>query len=600
MTAPSIESILDEAANAGKAGRPAEALKLAESLLERNDCEGSNRVKALHTSALGSMWLSQWDKCEEYARDGLKLAEELDDTLYKARIYSTLSSMYNRLGKFEETIACMNHAEEASRDQEDIVGIAVVHGNKANLYTRLGDYSTALDLYDSSYKLHRQIDNHNGMSLQLSNMASCYSYLKDNQKSLEYAQQAHDLNVEHNLSSHFTLSLSLLAMAYGEMEDYDKAIEYYERCIELDKKSQIPNDMCLDLGNIGGIYHQKKEFDKAIDFQQKALTIAEQIDATRPKISFNLGLSRSFGEMDPPQYDMSVKHAEKALSLARESESRHMQAKALHQLSELAFLQQDWENSARLFKDFYAIEEEVNSEEATVKSQQLDHRRRIENAERDRQLNLARFEEKERILHNILPLPIANRMAAGESLIADSCPEVSVFFSDIVGFTSWSSGVPATELVSLLNEIIREFDRLAEEHGMEKIKTIGDAYLAVCGAPEARDDHAERSARFARDVRKAVSDFKDPSGNPIQLRIGLHTGEVVTGIIGENRFAYDVWGDTVNTASRMESLCEKGQIHMSAEFAALLNDPSLDVGGLRETAVKGKESMQTCYLDYSA
>ncbi len=148
--------------------------------------------------------------------------------------------------------------------------------------------------------------------------------------------------------------------------------------------------------------------------------------------------------------------------------------------------------------------------------------------------------------------------------------QVSVFFSDIVSFTELSQSVTAEELVALLNGIFSQFDQLTRKHGLEKIKTIGDAYMAVAGAPVRVEDHAARAASFAVDVANFMEHYHTPSGEKIGLRIGLHTGSVVAGIIGENKFAYDLWGDAVNTASRMESHGEAGKIHVSEEFMQAL------------------------------
>jgi class 3 adenylate cyclase len=218
------------------------------------------------------------------------------------------------------------------------------------------------------------------------------------------------------------------------------------------------------------------------------------------------------------------------------------------------------------FKKYHALDKEVQSDEAKKQAGLLEHRRKIEEAERDRQVKLARFQEQEKILHNILPAAIAERLVSGEKTIADSFEHVSIVFVDIVGFTKLSEHISAEQLVVLLNGIFTEFDHLARKHGLEKIKTIGDAYMAVAGAPLPQDDHALCAAHFALDVAEAIREFRTPSNEPIELRIGIHSGRLVAGIIGENKFAYDLWGDAVNMASRMESHGEVGRIHVSEEF----------------------------------
>ncbi|MFY7999841.1 MAG: adenylate/guanylate cyclase domain-containing protein [Candidatus Kapaibacteriota bacterium] len=185
----------------------------------------------------------------------------------------------------------------------------------------------------------------------------------------------------------------------------------------------------------------------------------------------------------------------------------------------------------------------------------------------------------ERLLLNILPSSIADRMKSGETTIAEQFESVTVLFADIVGFTNLSATLKPQELVSLLDQMFSAFDALAEQHDIEKIKTIGDAYMAVCGVPEAAERHTERMLHFAVDMLRVVEAVNQKQNHLLRIRIGVHTGEVVAGVIGKHKFSYDLWGDTVNTASRMESHGEAGKIHISEEVRkALVNHSSLAIG----------------------
>jgi len=203
-------------------------------------------------------------------------------------------------------------------------------------------------------------------------------------------------------------------------------------------------------------------------------------------------------------------------------------------------------------------------------------------------------EKSERLLLNILPKPIADRLKQGQSVIADSFTEVTVLFADIVDFTRLSAQMSPTELVVLLNEIFSTFDRLAERHGLEKIKTIGDAYMVVGGLPTPRPDHAEAIAEMALDMQRAIQ-FKVENGEPLRIRIGIHTGPVVAGVIGTRKFSYDLWGDTVNTASRMESHGLSGGIQVTETTHERLRDKYLfkERGVIQ---VKSKGEMMTYLL----
>ncbi|MDB9311634.1 adenylate/guanylate cyclase domain-containing protein [Spirulina sp. CS-785/01] len=201
----------------------------------------------------------------------------------------------------------------------------------------------------------------------------------------------------------------------------------------------------------------------------------------------------------------------------------------------------------------------------------------------------------ERLLLNILPAAIAQKLKQETGLIAKQFPEVTILFADIVGFTTLSNRMSPHALVKLLNHVFSLFDRLVDWHGLEKIKTIGDAYMAVGGLPIPRKDHAEVVADLALDIQNAISSFQQDDGQTISLRIGIHTGSVVAGVIGIRKFSYDLWGDTVNVASRMESHGEAGKIQITeATYHCLKEKYYCEERGMIE--VRGKGRMKTYWL----
>ncbi|MFY8001927.1 MAG: adenylate/guanylate cyclase domain-containing protein [Candidatus Kapaibacteriota bacterium] len=203
--------------------------------------------------------------------------------------------------------------------------------------------------------------------------------------------------------------------------------------------------------------------------------------------------------------------------------------------------------------------------------------------------------KSEDLLLNILPSSIAERLKWGETTIVDTFESATVIFTDMVGFTKIASKVSAEELIVILNRMFSEFDKLAEKHGVEKIKTIGDAYMAVAGVPIPNDFHAEAVADMALDIMLAIKDLAEKENLPISIRAGIHTGYLTAGVIGEKKFAYDLWGDTVNTASRMESSGEPGRVQCSeATYLALKDTFDFEERGTIE--VKGKGAMKTYFV----
>ncbi len=205
-------------------------------------------------------------------------------------------------------------------------------------------------------------------------------------------------------------------------------------------------------------------------------------------------------------------------------------------------------------------------------------------------------EKADRLLLNVLPKEIAPALKDGKGAIADSCDCASVLFADLAGFTPLSMRMTPEESVDMLNEIFSYFDLLANNYGVEKIRTVGDNYMAACGVPLRREDHAAALAEMALEMREYVEALPEWAGKKIEFRFGLHCGPLVAGVIGRHKFHYDVWGDTVNTASRMESEGVSGRIQITQEMKCQLGEGYVyEPRGVIE--VKGKGPMETWFLE---
>lgn len=204
-------------------------------------------------------------------------------------------------------------------------------------------------------------------------------------------------------------------------------------------------------------------------------------------------------------------------------------------------------------------------------------------------------DQTEKLLYNILPAVIASRIRNGEEMIAETYPEVTVFFADIVDFTTLSSSLGPHQTVNMLNDIFGKFDALAEEFKIEKIKTIGDCYMAVAGMPSRDPFHCQHVAQFALAALKIVTDMSANNPFQISVRIGIHTGTVAAGIVGKKKFSYELWGDVVNIANRFEGSSKPDSIHVSDTVRIRLNDDYY-FEQTHDLEIKGKGSFPTYYL----
>jgi class 3 adenylate cyclase len=238
-------------------------------------------------------------------------------------------------------------------------------------------------------------------------------------------------------------------------------------------------------------------------------------------------------------------------------------------------------------RDFFSqlaqkeLNEELDREQQAMK---------ILNKELDRER-----EKSEQLLLNMLPAAISERLKQEQKRIADKYAEATVLFADLVGFTELSSSMLPSNIVGIIDDIFSRFDSIMEKHGLEKIKTIGDAYMAVGGVPIENDHHAQSVIEAALEMRNAINDFNKETGESLDLRIGIHSGPLVAGVIGRKKMSYDIWGDTVNIASRMESHSENGKIQFSETTYHFIKG-KFQIEKRGEINIKGKGMMKTYYL----
>jgi class 3 adenylate cyclase len=225
----------------------------------------------------------------------------------------------------------------------------------------------------------------------------------------------------------------------------------------------------------------------------------------------------------------------------------------------------------------------------------LDRIRLIE-LQHEKQLLEIEREKSDRLLLNILPVTIADRLKRGERTIAQHYPQVTVLFADLVEFINLSNHTDPEGLVSLLNDLFSRFDRIADVHGLEKIKTIGDSYLVVGGLPDTRPNHAEAVAQMSLEMLVALEELNRERGINLGIRIGLNTGPVVAGVIGRKKFTYDLWGATVNIAHRMQSSGLRNRVQLTAHTADLLRD-KFRFTERGTVDCKGLGKVNTCLLD---
>lgn len=270
-------------------------------------------------------------------------------------------------------------------------------------------------------------------------------------------------------------------------------------------------------------------------------------------------------------------------------------------IREVSLLSEAFEHMGYQLQASFSALEDVNFQLETANAQLETANAQLEMRVEQRTAELVAEQVKsEKLLLNILPASIAEQLKHSQEPIAQSFDQVTILFADLVGFTPLAARYSATGLVELLNRLFCEFDALAERHGLEKIKTIGDAYMVAAGLPQPRLDHGAAIARMALDMQQAIAGFSSDLDAPLSLRIGINSGSVVGGVIGSKKFIYDVWGDAVNIASRMESSSQPGRIQVSQSTFKILRGQGFELHKRGRINIKGRGLMLTYWLEGDA
>lgn len=510
---------------------------------------------------------------------------------------STIGNIYESISEYPTALQYLKESLDISNEIEYKIGVARSLGNIGIIYLNLSDYQIALEYLEAALTIFEELQDYVGIAINLGNIGNVFRHLNEYSKAVDYYQKALDINTKHGKYDGAAINMGNIGIVYYYLQNYELALEYFHKAIAIKEEHGFKHKIAFNLSSIGNVYFSMEDYPKALEYYHQALQLNTEHHDKRG-IGFNLK-NLAFVYYCLEDIPQSFDFINQCWNVAQELQDQLLEMECLELYSMLHEKTKDFEQAIGFFRRFVSLKDSINSQESKQKALLFDQKRRIEEDEKSRLMKLARFQEQERIFHNILPVSIANRLIEGETTIAESYENVSIFFSDIVGFTELSSQLSPSELVDALNTIFTAFDRIGTKYGLEKIKTIGDAYMAVCGVPEQYEDHSLRTAKFALEIAEILPQLRlKERFEKLQIRIGLHCGGVVAGIIGERKFAYDVWGDAVNVASRMESHSEPGKIHISEAFAKSIESHrefSLIPRG--EINIKGKGTMNTFWLD---
>ncbi|MBS1537988.1 MAG: tetratricopeptide repeat protein [Bacteroidetes bacterium] len=619
MNNTDLDTLRAELEKAGKLtenGNPAEAERLllgvlaALDTLRANSSTPEDDVLFLRMETLNDLGgVLRGDNRREESRNTLEtalaLAIKTGNDEQQSRSLHILAMLCLDQREFAEAMQYFMPALALSRKTGIHLRTANILSNIGLLHLEHGDFEKALDYYSESLPLHEQVDNRISIAITTFQIGLIYDDLLQHEKSLEYNLRSLALFEEMGYMSDVGGMLNNVGFNYANLGNYAKAHESYLRSIALHEQNGNTRSAAYPYTNLGDLLRQMGHYDESLERLTAGLALTRS-EGDRLQEGRTLAyLARLFAteDFDGVDTEQSRQYTLEALAVFEEIQATDPRAtveivKQHGLLAELYRRQGEFEAALRHFTEFHNLDKAVRNEGTLAKSAQFEQKVTYA-TER------ARHEATEELLHKTLPRSIADRVMRGETRIADHFENVSILFADVVGFTQLSAKLPPAIVLGFMNFIFEHFDSLALKHGCERIKTIGDGYMAVCGAPVRYDNHAERLALMALDMMEDIQLPEEirkhlPKGTLFHLRIGLHCGEITAGLIGTGKLAYDIYGDAVNTAARMESHGEAGRIQVSGEFMNA-------VGGVHELPlrfidrgemeIKGKGKMRTYYLE---
>lgn len=539
-----------------------------------------------------------------FGKEGIALAERI--RFHRGKVICLISSgvCYWASADYPKALSYLLQALKLAEQTRNKFGIAKASGNLGNVYADQEDYKKAMTYYTLALNISRELKDTLGMARKLGNIGTILKEQNKSAEALVYYKNALRFYDAAGEKRGISVTLSNIGWAYSDMAAYEEALNYYLRALDIAKQTGETRWTMYNYGTIGELYYKM-----AVDDTSASHTKTNRSLTKKQKEGFLI---------------LSLAYSTTAAGIATEIKAgkqliswRQLQANSCLQLG-------DYRKAYQYLQMSHVVKDSLFDEEVRIKIANLDAKRENEVKAKEIQLQATRLEKattqrialaggllglliiilliyishrkSEQLLLNMLPVKIAQRLKKKERPIADKFSEAAVVFIDIVEFTTFSKDKKPEYLVEILNDFFRKMDFLSGKNHMEKIKTIGDRYMAVCGIPEPNPESHEFAARFALEARDMMRDYHTPDGQPIRVRIGIDAGPVVAGVIGDKKYSYDLWGDTVNTASRMESYGVEGEIQITANVQQKLQGKFIS-RYRGELEVKGKGTMQTWILE---
>ncbi|MBK6291732.1 MAG: tetratricopeptide repeat protein [Ignavibacteria bacterium] len=530
---------------------------------------------------------------EHYHR-ALAIYEELEDRSGVARVIVGIGNVHFRTGNYPSTLEHYHRALAIDKEQGDRSGVAASTGNIGNVHSSTGNYPAALEHFHRAFALHEELGDRSGVARVTSNIGVVHFHTDNYPEALEHYHRALAIHQELGESSGVAAVTINIGSVHQRAGNYPAALEHFHRALALHEELGSRSGVALVTCNIITAMIEIGEHAKA----DALLQTMDVLQIDDPDILVQKEKNRASLQEHHGRIGETAATLRAALLIAQEHTLAPMQADLHKALRDLALKQSDLAGYVEHNNEYSRITEEINGKEATLKMAMQEKQREIDAKDREHQKHMA-------VLHSTLPKDIADRVARGET-VNDHHENAAVIFLDIVGFTQLSASMSSQDVIELLDDVFSQCDAICKQHNVTKIKTIGDSYMCVAFDSVINAAHVAMemmNITLNEALNEALAKALVKEKALIKFRIGIHCGPVTAGVLGKERMQYDVWGDTVNVASRMESTSEPGRIHISEALNEALNkalENALNEAHIvpRGTMdIKGKGMMKTYWLE---
>lgn len=544
-----------------------DAVKRFQEAIAQSDLDEYPRGYAMGRNGYGMVWsaLGEYQRALDDFEKALRVFVSIDDLQGQAYALNNIGTVHHSLGAYDQAIAAYISALKINEQLKNQDEIATSYNNIGAANAGQNNFEAAYHYYSEALSIYEQDANDVGRADTLMNMGNFFRDFGYTTEALDFYSKA--LNLLTSIDSKPRIANAFTALGYvSELNgDAPAALAYYEDALKIGEQAGLLEISINAWNNIGTVYHNAGDYKSALNHHISAL------EASKKNV-----------------YEQGLESALKNIANDYQKMSRFQEANHYFILyNELRDALNEREQSRNFANSQTLYETEKKDQEIeaqrTVISQKEARARLLLgitfaaiaflSITGTMALVIAKEKKKsEALLLNILPPKVADDLKRTGRATPERFDDVTILFSDIVDFTAISSSMDPTALIEELNRIFTAFDAILDRNGCQRIKTIGDAYFAVCGLPDPVSDHAHRIAVSALEMLDYLDSSKNPGSPPWEIRIGIHTGPVVGGVVGVRKYIYDVFGDTVNTASRMESNSIPMRINVSETTKRLLED----------------------------